>query len=100
MPGAGAFLASAGDVNGDGYADLIVGGAAAAYLFLGGPAGLSAAPSATLAQRAAQSGVRVASAGDVNGDGFADVVIANFDQATVYVYLGGPSGLGSGSAPT
>ncbi len=95
MPGAGAFLASAGDVNGDGYADLIVGGATAAYLFLGGPAGLSATPSATLAQRAAQSGVRVASAGDVNGDGYADVVLANFDQATAYVYLGGPGGLGS-----
>jgi hypothetical protein len=95
MPGVywGPFLASAGDVNGDGYADLIVGGTTAGYLFLGGPAGLTTLPAATLTSRGAQSGLRVASAGDVNGDGYADVVMANFDQAISYVYLGGPSGL-------
>ncbi len=95
MPGVywGLFLASAGDVNGDGYADLIVGGSNAAYLFLGGPAGLATSPAATLTSRGAQSGLRVASAGDVNGDGYADVVMANFDQGIAYVYLGGPSGL-------
>jgi hypothetical protein len=94
MPAAGAFLASAGDVNGDGYADLIVGGTVGAYLFLGGSAGLASTPAATLAMRA-QSGVRVAGAGDVNGDGYADVVAANFDLGVASVYLGGPTGLGT-----
>ena len=92
----GVFLSSAGDVNGDGYADLLVGGIAAAYLYLGGPAGLATSPTTVRLPQPAQSGVRVTGAGDVNGDGYADVAVANYDWSIAYVYLGGADGL----APT
>jgi hypothetical protein len=66
------------DVNGDGYADVIVGadgdlgGKPAAYLYLGGT-GLSSAPTVLSPAGAGLFGFSVASAGDVNGDGFAGV---------------------------
>jgi hypothetical protein len=104
----GDSVASAGDVNGDGYADIVVGayaaagGAGRAYLFLGGATGLSSSPAATLTGPDGgdgQFGGTVASAGDVNADGFADVIIGaqgvgNF-AGRAYVYLGSAAGLGS-----
>jgi hypothetical protein len=112
----GAAVASAGDVNGDGYADLIVGApnypgvpwqgpnAGRAYVFLGGPTGLSTSPTTLVAPSGDSGafGASVAYAGDVNGDGYADVAISavatGHDTGTVYVYLGGASGLAT--APT
>jgi outer membrane protein assembly factor BamB len=84
----GASVAGAGDVNGDGYADVLVGapglggagaGAGAAFLYLGGPNGLATTWSwVTLGDQAgAQTGSSVAGAGDVNGDGFADVAVGS-----------------------
>jgi hypothetical protein len=93
-------VASAGDVNGDGYADVLVGvteygSFGGAYVYLGGPAGLSTAPATKLKLLvdAAIPGSIAASAGDVNGDGYADVVVS--DTQGVYVYLGGSGGLAS-----
>jgi hypothetical protein len=110
----GATLTSAGDVNGDGYADVLIGapaaagGAGRAFLFLGGKGGLAGAPSATLkgADTPGEShGITVASAGDVNGDGFGDVVVGAFDPATpgapagkVRLYLGSAMGLSEAPA--
>jgi len=75
-------LASAGDVNGDGFDDLIVGSfdgfvRSAVRLYLGGPAGPDDSPSRTIGATDSFTalGYSVASAGDVNGDGFADVII-------------------------
>jgi len=115
---AGAFLgnsvAGAGDVNGDGFDDVIVGVArftngetmeGGALVFLGSSGGLapSAAWSAEGDQPFAFFGQSVASAGDVNGDGFDDVIVGAYaftnDQlreGRVFVYLGSPTGL----APT
>ena len=128
--GAGAFgwsVASAGDVNGDGYADVIVGdpfggigpplGEGSAYVFHGSAEGLSPdwAWSGESNQLNAYFGLSVGSAGDVNGDGFDDVVIGapeNFPDLSglpqpptgvpngpgvdgfAFVYLGSPDGLG------
>lgn len=89
----GVSCANAGDVNGDGYADVIVGSyaaspdarpaAGAASLFLGSSSGLSETPDWVLqGSNAGDSfGTAVAGAGDINGDGYADVIVGA-DQAS------------------
>ncbi len=104
----GSSIANAGDVNGDGYADAIVGapgasngqaGEGVAYVHYGGASGLSAAPSVTLEANSAGAafGSSVATAGDVNGDGYADVLVgAPFNGGgRAYIYLGSAGGLAS-----
>ena len=107
----GRSVALAGDVNGDGYSDIIVGARffdsgqtdeGAAFVYHGSVAGLSSSPNwlAVGNQANAQFGASVASAGDVNGDGFSDVIVgaANFDngqsdEGAAFVYHGSASGL-------
>jgi hypothetical protein len=117
----GASAAAAGDVNGDGYDDLLVGalgasqgeeGEGLAFLYLGSPAGLQAAPAWTGEgdTRFAAYGASLGSAGDVNGDGFADVVVGAYNWGVwtspktytpygrIYVHHGSPAGLGAAPA--
>jgi hypothetical protein len=108
----GTLVASADDVNGDGYSDVIIGAefydtangdAGKAYLYLGSSSGLETLPSWTSSgddQSGAEFGISVAGAGDVNGDGYSDVIIgawrydtANGDAGKAYLYLGSSSGL-------
>lgn len=110
----GYSVSSAGDVNGDGYSDVIIGafsfidGANAsegrAFVYHGSATGLSASPNSTpddANQALAQFGLSVASAGDVNGDGYSDVIIgardfddgANSNEGRAYVYHGSAAGI-------
>ena len=106
----GISTASAGDVNGDGFDDVVAGarnwggqasGEGRAYLYLGSLSGLKSGPATfdPTDQLQAQFGQSVASAGDINGDGFDDVVIGapqwdgSQNEGRAFVYLGSPSGL-------
>jgi len=82
----GKSVASAGDVNGDGYGDVIVGvheydngqsNEGKAFLYLGSSSRLSITPnwSAESNQSGAFFGYSVSTAGDANGDGFSDVLV-------------------------
>jgi hypothetical protein len=103
-------LASAGDVNGDGFSDVIVGASGnAAYVYLGGASGLSttAATTITPPSGALAFGASVSSAGDVNGDGYADVIVGSGGSGVgtgayngaAYIYLGSASGTTTTPAP-
>ena len=103
-------MAAAGDVNGDGFADVIVGAAYAsgdldyvgeAYVVFGGAdwTGLSSFDPATLdgtngfrlegAVGDERAGFDVSSAGDVNGDGFGDLIIGTrYGSPTPETYEG------------
>src|SRR5262249_11646003 len=82
LSGAGASVASA-DVNGDGFADLIVGtglSAGTSYVLFGKASGFAAnidvaALDGTTGFALSGAGASVASAGDVNGDGLADLIL-------------------------
>src|SRR3982751_4450412 len=105
-------VAPAGDVNGDGFTDLIVGDpsnssvaqfAGRAYLFVG-PLTSDIDTSKAIATISAEAfgdnlGFSVASAGDVNGDGFDDILIGarsnddnGIQSGRVYLFYGPVSG--------
>jgi len=105
----GLALAVLGDVNGDGCDDVAAGApdAGTTSVYLGcqplpdGGLGMASSPFAVLSGSAGD-GARVAGVGDVNGDGFADVAVANpaasANSGKLDVYLGGAAGVASGGA--
>ncbi len=86
-------VAGAGDVNEDGYDDLVVGSTNAIYLHFGSASGL--APTPTRFAGTGGYGASVAGRGDVNGDHHADVVVGAADEHAIYVHLGDGHTLGA-----
>jgi len=94
--GFGHSVACAGDVNGDGYDDVLVGAnyynneRGRAYLYYGGP-DMDADADLIMTGDTQESdfACSVAGAGDVNGDGYADIIIGANSAGTAYLYLGG-----------
>ncbi len=102
----GVSVASAGDVNGDGYFDFIIGADASdaggtcsgkTYIYFGGPSFDTVPDVVFVGEPGDFLGVSVSSAGDVNGDGYSDVIVgAHFNSdaglraGKALLYLGGP----------
>ena len=102
----GYSVGTAGDVNCDGYDDVIVGAplytdtvgnrVGAAFVFSGSLGGLSTTPALTITggQKGSRFGASVGTAGDVNGDGCDDVIIGapkqygQSEEGRAYVFTG------------
>jgi hypothetical protein len=109
----GASVGTAGDLDGDGYDDIIVGAPGfdggltdqgRAYVYRGSESGVTTAGGwlASGDQIGAQFGHSVGTAGDVNGDGYDDVLVGALrydngetDEGRAYVFHGSPSGPGA-----
>lgn len=105
-------VASAGDVNGDGYGDLLVGARyfdnghlneGAAFVYHGSSVGLNTTAASTIEsnQGDAWLGFAVSSAGDVNGDGYSDILVGSYafdhgqtDEGQVFVFHGSAGTIG------
>jgi Ca2+-binding RTX toxin-like protein len=121
----GISVSSAGDVNGDGFDDLIIGATSASpngirlagqsYVVFGSNSGFGAGLDLSTLDGSNgfaingiatdhRSGLSVSSAGDVNGDGFDDLIIGAFraspngitNAGQSYVVFGSNSGFGAG----
>lgn len=114
----GSSVASAGDVNSDGFDDILIGadhqgsvGQSFVYFFSGSASGIdscdiktvSDCPDAIIGSKATfdQLGASVASAGDINGDGFGDIILgaaiadgAGTNRGQAYILSGSAGGIG------
>jgi MYXO-CTERM domain-containing protein len=107
----GSSAVGAGDVNGDGFADVIIGqsgwsngqaGEGRAYVFHGGAGGLGDTPDWVVESDLDGAALgAVSGAGDIDGNGFDDVVLgAPGGSGRVLVYLGSGTGLAASAADT
>jgi large repetitive protein len=104
----GYAVSGAGDVNGDGYDDIIVGayvydsGMGRAYVYHGSAAGIASTATCTLDGTVASAyfGFSVSGAGDVDGDGYDDVIVGAYRGNSVYLFHGSASGVATTATST
>jgi hypothetical protein len=112
----GYAVSAAGDVNGEGFGDVILGSPlfdnglnneGAAFVYHGSLSGINAAVAAVVEsdQIDARMGYSVSAAGDVNGDGFSDVIVGAYafdngqnDEGAAFVYHGSAAGVNTTAA--
>ncbi|MEZ4824317.1 MAG: FG-GAP-like repeat-containing protein, partial [Ignavibacteria bacterium] len=100
----GYCVSTAGDVNGDGYSDVILGAPFAgsesgyAYIFHGSSTGLLINPNWTYSFNSPgqRFGISVATTGDVNGDGYSDIIVGSknyFGNPAAFFLKGSTTGI-------
>ena len=108
--GVGAWLARGGDTNGDGFGDAVLSDQPSmavnnrALVFAGASAGVSTTPVALRPAETLTTSISFATAlaaGDVNGDGFLDLLVNAAAPANqLRVYFGGASGVATTASVT
>jgi hypothetical protein len=106
------MVASAGDVNGDGYGDLIIGmplygknNSGAVLIYYGSQLGILSNIKAKIEGKKQEEeyfGGSVSGAGDINGDGYGDIIIGSSgldiaynysDEGAAYIHYGSANGI-------
>ena len=96
LPGWGSVEAICADLNDDGWADLVFANASensvdrdpGSYVYVNSPAGFPDVPSLTLPTTRAHG----AACGDLNGDGYLDLVFGGFDNPELLIFHGTADG--------
>ncbi|MBS0350176.1 MAG: FG-GAP repeat protein [Proteobacteria bacterium] len=92
----GISVNKAGDINGDNYADFVIGVPSRSYVVFGGPKVgqdglvLLSSLNGTNGFKIDQGGYSVNTAGDINNDGYVDLLIGAPDCSRSFVVFGGP----------